>query len=235
VENDSPLNSCGELAHRFPHPLGSSCPAHAYSRHMEPFEIEGAALEFYRRAGVDPERPIGVLRLLMACPDIDVEFCPRLHRPAKLIVAPDGRMRIQLRSTDSAIALSWRAGHETGEALLVRSRCVSPHIEQYADNLAGAIVAPMPALRALRARAGSDFARIAGALRTSQTIAALRYGEVFDEPLAVILPGRVKRRGPVDGLPSDAELRRIVRAGGCREALVVPLADARARSVVIAN
>lgn len=201
---------------------------------MESYEIEGAALEFYRRAGVDPERPIGVLRLLMQCPDIDVEFCPRLHRPAKLIVAPDGRMKIQLRSTDSVIALSWRASHETGEAILARARCTSPFVEQYADNLAGAIVAPMPALRALRARAGSRFDLIAGALRTSQTIAALRYGEVFDEPLAVVLPGRVKRRGPVDGLPSDSELRRIVRAGGCGEARVVPLFDARSRAVVIA-
>ena len=171
------------------------------------------------------------MRLLMACPEIDIEFALKAPVPAMIVMRPDGTATMRVRSTLPPLALAWGVFHELGEWLLARATCTSEFIEQYADNVAATLIAPVPAMRRLRHAYGFDLPRVATALRTSQTIAALRWGEVFDEPLAVVMPTRVKRRGPLT-LPGDGELRRIVRAGGCEGGLVWTLDDARGRSVV---
>jgi hypothetical protein len=74
---------------------------------------------------------------------------------------------------------------------------------------------------------------MASALRVSGTLAALRVGEAVGAPVAVIAPGRIHVRGPEEFVwPSEAELRRLARAGA--DGLVrVRLADDPRRVVLV--
>lgn len=53
--------------------------------------------------------------------------------------------------------------------------------------------------------------RVARMFGVTQVMLALRVGEALHVPVALVGACMIRRRGPVDHLPSDAELTRIVR------------------------
>lgn len=199
---------------------------------IEPFEIEGAALALYRQAGLDPSSSPSPGQLAMALPDIDVEFVLRASQPA-MIRSFRGRATIRILATATPSAQAWFLAHELGEWVLRGMRVQHEAIEHFADAVGAAIIAPRPAVLAMRTRFDDDLERTARAMRITQTVAALRWGEVFGRPVAIVERHRVKARGAFDA--PDRELRRIAAAGGGAGMRALPITDTRGRVVLLGD
>ncbi len=193
-------------------------------------EIEGECDALYRRAGVDPERDPGPLNLAFSLPGVRVRFVRGLTSRGSVMRDGSGHL-IELRSGQSPIALEFAAGHECGH--IARESHHDDDPERACDQIAAALIAPRPAMFLLRLAFGLDLPRIARTLCTSQTVVARRFGEVFDEPCAIVSPGRVMRSH--DGFPDDSELRRIVVAGGVAGVRVIHLTDTRRTAFLLGD
>lgn len=202
---------------------------------LDAADIEGDALDIYRQADTDPEDPPGTIHLARRHPDVDIEFAIKLRFPA-LYIAPandNARGLIRVRTGASRVAMEFRVGHELAE--MRYRRLVVEHIERLCNNLSAALILPRPYMMLARLACGLNLPRISGSVNTTQTITALRWGEVFDdEPTAIVEPHRIRRRGP-DTLPPAREIHRIVAAGGCAEMRVVPLTDHPGRVFLVAR
>ena len=177
----------------------------------EQYEVEGVGLDLYTRASLDPARDTGGILLARAL-GFEVVFTPRLDCRARLVVVP--KPVIQLRAAIAPAGAEYDAAHEIPHWYFDKHACGDPRLERACDRVAVSIVAPAPAMFRMRAVFGYRIDLIAAALGTSETIVALRWGEVFyDEPVAVITPRGIRRSGPEMGA-DDATLRRIARAGG---------------------
>lgn len=183
----------------------------------EAHEFEGAAIDLYRRASLDPAREAGALRLASAL-DIDVRTAPmRAH--ARVAVNDNA---IELRRGQPLAAMGFWCGHELGHWTLRRFACGDDRVEHVCSSIGSCIVVPRPALYLMRAVMGYDVPRIARTLATTERLIAMRWGVAFEEPVAIIERTRVLRSGPSMNA-SDADLRRIVRAGGAEGARLVRL------------
>lgn len=178
----------------------------------EQLELEGIADAAYAEAKQDPEQP-NVVRLARALLGADaIQRGPRpISAPAALFRV-GGEWRILLaRSLPKAYAL-FAVGHELGHWLLRRHGVQVDDEERAADYLGGALLAPRRAFLAARRVVGDDFAELAETFSTTETGAALRLGEVLDQPLAVVAPQRVRVRGPEEWIwPDEGTLRRWAR------------------------
>jgi hypothetical protein len=189
-------------------------PAGGASRDMrgEQLELEGIAEAAYAEAKLDAERP-GVVRLARALlgPDA-VQRGPRpVASPAALFRVGDAWRILIARSLPRAYAL-FAVGHELGHWLLRRHGVQVDDEERAADYLGGALLAPRRAFIAARRAVGDDLAELAEAFSTTETGAALRLGEVIEQPLAVVAPQRVRVRGPESWVwPDESTLRRWAR------------------------
>jgi len=175
-------------------------------------ELEGIAEAAYRDAGLDPEKP-HVMRLARALLGQEAILRgPRpVHGPAALARVGDSWRIVVARNLDPLYAL-FAVGHELGHWLIARHRLGLEDEESAADYLAGALLAPRPAFVGARRRLGEDLRALAQAFGTTETGAALRVGEVFRTPLAVVAPSRVRVRGPEDwSWPSEPTLRTWAR------------------------
>ena len=189
---------------------------------LESFEIEGAAIALYERAGFDPAKAVDPTRLALNLPEFHVEFAQHMRRPAQLVPGAESRWVLRIRQNATPKQRRWLAGHELGESVIAGTQSKSHNVERYANNIGAALCIPRPAMHALRYTMGDDFEAIAAETKLTQTIVTLRFGEVYGSSVAILLPGRVKRVGH---LPSDAELRKIAKAGGCRGVRAVQLTD----------
>jgi hypothetical protein len=197
---------------------------------MEPFEIEGHAVALYERAGYDPSKPVDPTRIALALPEFDVEFATDMKRAAQIVSAGAGRWSLRIRQSATPLQRRWLAGHELGESVLVGTRTHSEYIETYANNIGAALCVPRPAMHALRHSIGPDFIALAAHTKLTQTILALRWGEVFGSAVAILMPGRVKRVGH---MPPDHELRKIAKAGGCRSVRAIRFTDSSRIALVV--
>jgi hypothetical protein len=169
------------------------------------------AVSLYRQGGVDPARNPGAINLAIAL-GMRVRLVPSL--PVRALVHPGEPVVIELRRQLAPAGREYDCGHELGHVANDCFACADVRLERACDQIAVSIVAPRPAMFLLRAVFGYDVPNLAATLETSDLIAALRWGTVFDESVAVILDrGGVRRSGPPIAL-SDLALRRIARAGG---------------------
>jgi hypothetical protein len=100
------------------------------------------------------------------------------------------------------------------------------------DALAARLLAPRPAFeRALR-ESGVSYTKLARWFGCTETFAALRYGEVTDEPLVVVAPATVRVRGRSFSWPSEPELRSLVKAPALPGLRKARLGDAPARVAI---
>lgn len=111
-------------------------------------------------------------------------------------------------------ALSWERrefaiAHELAEWHLRHEDYREPDVEQVADRLAAALVAPRERFARLL-REDRRFPVVARQLRATESLCVLRAGEVTGEPLALVAE-RVRVRGEPWGWPeTEEEIRRLV-------------------------
>jgi hypothetical protein len=84
--------------------------------------------------------------------------------------------------------------------------------EDECDALAACLLAPRPAVELLLRQGVSTYPKIATWFGCTETFAALRYGEITDEPLVVVAPASVRIRGREWSWPAEKELRGLVKA-----------------------
>jgi hypothetical protein len=183
-------------------------------RGLEQLEFEGIAEGLLREGGQeDDDAPrLGQLAIALLGPGA-VEYAPiRLPGDGALIRIHDS-WRVYLRRGLPIERRAFALSHELAEWWLrVREHYVGEDIENAANGIAAAIMAPRRAFaRSLREH-GHDFAELAADFRTTETHVALREAELTRMPRAVISPRLVRVRGPEEWIwPEEAVLRRWAR------------------------
>lgn len=180
---------------------------------MDATEVEGLAVEFYRRLGLDPEQPVDTFRLARKLLGADAieRGTNMIGMPAKLFVA-NGQRRIAVSRKLPLEYAKFYAGHELGHVVLDEIGYREDDSEHVCDTFGAALMAPMPAVRAMLRAFGRDHAAIADEVCSTQTWAALRVAECLGIPRAIITPAKLYVRGPdaFEWGPED-ELRRLAK------------------------
>lgn len=170
--------------------------------------IEVEAARLYRVAGLDYWRGAAVGELVRGLLGGDaLRTAPASALPADGVIARvHGRWFIYVREglRDARFVALHELAHWALGAGATETEC---------DRLAAALLAPRPAFdRAIRElgprRSYTGLARWFG---STETAAALRYGEVTGEPLVVVAPASVRVRGAAYSWPSEPELRGLVK------------------------
>lgn len=197
-------------------------------------DIEGAAVEAYRRAGLDPAEPAPTPRVarLLFGPGV-------IQRPRLRLVGLgascflDGVPKIMVRPNLPEEVVNFVVGHELAH-ILVGDMSNDPENEARCNYLGGALMAPAPAARALFRWASLNIKQIADAACGTQTWAALRIGEATGMPTAAVSPAFVRVRGPETWVWGNEEQLRAV-ANGRRHlpgVAKVKLSDGRGRAAL---
>lgn len=160
------------------------------------------ATTLYELAGFDPTSPTLVLALARAV----VRLVPD-HGPARLVRSVRGAITVPLHLPDAA--LQFEVARELARwFLLVHAEEDEPSLDAL-HRLAAAIVAPAPAFRRAASR-GRKLPRLARLFCCTESLVALRLGEVLGVEVALVSPSSVRWRGPARALPREAhEARRL--------------------------
>lgn len=150
------------------------------------------------------------------------------------LVTMNGAPRIYVSSRLGPARQAFVILHELAHHALGAREHGGPELEQLCDGIAAALLCPRGAFRAAVCRHGLDWAQLALDFGTSCSVAALRYGEVMGEPLALVAPRSVRVRGAAWTWPDERGMRRLARHGGPGLARAVLPDDAR-RVVLVAG
>lgn len=178
-------------------------------------------MEFYERLGVDPATPTSTFRLakLKLGPDAIERAAQLVGAPARLFTVR-GEQRIAVNRRIPVAYQLHAVGHELGHLVLEENGYREDDVESVCDAFGAALLAPMPAVRALLRAFGRDHEAIADEVVSTQTWAALRIAEVLGIPRAVLTPQRVYARGPETfEWCAEEELRRLAKARSMRPGL----------------
>jgi hypothetical protein len=194
-----------------------------------PEELEGVALALYRQAGLDadaPTDPVDLAERLLG------EGCVRLVHSGALpgtaaLARVAGDWRIYVRSRASATRQRFAVLHELGHFALGASAS-----EEACDAVAAALLLPRPAFRAAARELGADWPALAARFGCSESAAALRWGEVIGDPLALVAPLTVRVRGLPWGWPPHEHAIRELAAGPRPGLASTRLRDDRRRLVL---
>lgn len=199
-------------------------------------DVDCEASVLYQRAGLDlddvPAASLLARRLGAQVRRVDGVL---VRRGDACKVMLHGVVVLCVRRHLTAEALRFAICHELAELRLAELDYREVDVEDVADALGAALACPRDAFRgAVREHGREAYAQLALDFTTSQTCAALRVGEVLDEPLAVVAPRRVRVRGGAYEWPDERELRRCARVAtpGLRRA---ELTDDRRRVVLLVN
>lgn len=197
---------------------------------MEPSDLEAAAESVFRLAGQAVGRCSPVR--LANCLGINVVSVPNLRQAGCLAMV--GHVpTIAFRASLDAPRRAHVVGHELGHWVLSREGVRdSQWTEDWCDYIGGALVAPRPAIRRAFAAFGTAFSPIAASFRTTETLVALRMGEVTSQSVAVVAPQRVRARGDAVW-PAEDTVRAWARRPGPGISSV-RLQDDRKRVVLMA-
>ena len=180
---------------------------------MDSTEVEGLAVELYERLDFDPARPIDTFRLArkLLGPDA-IERGTALVGVGAKVFTVRGQRRIAVSRKLAVEYAQFFVGHELGHIVLDGLGYRENDVEQLCDQFGAAVMAPIPAVRAMLKAFGRDHEAIADEVCSTQTWAALRIAEALRVPRAIITPQRVYARGPDEFAwgPEDS-LRRLVR------------------------
>jgi IrrE N-terminal-like domain len=176
-------------------------------------DVEALAIDFYRRLKFDPERPVDTFRLARTLLGTDAieRGTALVGEPAKVFTVR-GRRRIAISRKLAAEYSQFYVGHELGHIVFDELGFRDETIEQLCDMFGAAVMAPLPAVRAMLRVFGRDHAALADEVCSTQTWAALRIAEALGTPRAIVTPKRVYARGPEDFVwGPERELRRLAR------------------------
>lgn len=183
---------------------------------------------------LDPERPVDTFRLarLRFGPGAIERGTSLVGVPAKLFVV-NGRKRVAV-SRRLAIEYQQHAvGHELGHDLFDEIGYREDDLERMCDLFGAAVMAPIPAVRAMLRAFGRDHAAIAEEVCSTQTWAALRIAETLGMTRAIITPQRVYARGPEEFVwGSEHDLRRMARSSARPGIVRAKLTDDPRRVVI---
>ena len=162
---------------------------------MTPLEIEGEAELMLRQCSADDAEPPAILLLAKRVLGTAVEAVHARALPGDGALATvNGCRRIYVRSGLSAVRLRWAVAHELGHLVLgLDSSCREN--EDSCDAFAAAILAPRRAFTMALRDAGPSFGKLARRLQSTESLVALRLGELTGCPLALLTPERVRVRG----------------------------------------
>lgn len=177
-------------------------------------DIEGEAEAAYRAAGLELDEgvtPIWLAKRLLG-PDAVVGVASLMQPGGGCLVRVHGQPRIYYRARLPPALRDFVIGHELAHALL--GERVGDEAEAACDAFAAAVIAPRRAyLAALRAY-GVRFTKLARAFATTESLVALRLGEVTGEPVALLAPHSLRVRGSECAWPSEPELRSVLPRSG---------------------
>jgi IrrE N-terminal-like domain len=189
---------------------------------------EGAADELRARAGLELDEACGPIALARRL-GLRVEEVSGMLGLGALVRVHDERRIMVRRGLPPAIR-SWVVGHEL--AHFVRgSTCGwnGRDDEERACHYIGAALQMPRRVFAAATREGGTWAMLAERFKTTETAAAMRFGEVRGEPLAVVCPHRVYARGPEEWIwPDEPTIRQWARSPRNRSGIAVSrLSDPR--------
>lgn len=181
---------------------------------MEQLELEGIAEAVLREGDQEGDDVPKIGPLVTTLLGVgSVEYAPiRLPGDGALVRIHDN-WRIFVRRGLPIERRAFAIVHELAEWWFrVRERYAGADIEDAANYVAAAIMAPRRAFtRALRAH-GPNFIELASTFRTTETHVALRQAELAGLPRLVVSPALVRVRGPEDWVwPDESVVRRWAR------------------------
>jgi len=200
---------------------------------VEPQEIEGEAEAMLRSAAMDPREDVPMARLARVL-GVEVVRSSAAPFPGNAALVRFGAVwRVYLRCRLSTTQARFAVAHELAEWWLRRRGYAGENVEEVANRLGAALIAPRPRVARL-ARFIPTFAELAAELESSESLAALRVGEATGEPIALVSPSRVRVRGDAWSWPPEAELQR-ARRGAVPRGLVKVELEERGRVVLRAD
>ncbi len=167
----------------------------------------------YRHAGLeqtDGVAPSALISALLGAGSIRWLGHPWIPEGGSLVRVGD-RWRVYLRRDLPLAQVRFVALHELAHWALGPGAT-----EDECDALAARLLAPAPAFERALCETGPSYTRLARWFGCTETFAALRYGEVTEEPLVVVAPANVRIRGREYSWPSEPELRGLVRGRAVR-------------------
>lgn len=177
-------------------------------------EIEGRAEEFRKAHGAQPRESIVTLaRRALGPSSVSTAMHSGVVVNDAALVWEYGSPKILVRPKLGAQPwrIAWGVAHELGELILGRAGYRESNVEQVANGLAAALLMPRAEFSAAYAAHGFDLATLAGEFCAPQGAAALRIGEVTDEPVGLVTASRVHRRDALERLPDDEMLYQLSR------------------------
>jgi hypothetical protein len=167
---------------------------------------DAEASAIYRLAGADLYNPPGGAQLArMLLGDDAIRVTPGMYREAEYSGA---HRAILVRRGLCVVDLNFLICHEAVEWYCDFIEYQEPNREWFCNAVAARLVAPREAVRAaLRVTPGKP-ANLATWFCVSQTVAALRIGEVTGRPLALVTPEWITVRGDEFAWPEEPVLRR---------------------------
>jgi hypothetical protein len=176
---------------------------------LTPEEIEGSVEATYRRAGLEldePAHPVDIAEALLG------EGCVRGVHAGALpgagsLARFQGRSWIFFRSSLPVVRLPFVVAHEIGHFVLGAE---AP--EWACDAFAGALLAPRRAFMRATQELGADWSALSRRFGCTESWAALRWGEVIGEPLALVAPVTLRVRGEPYGWPEEPTKLRALAA-----------------------
>ncbi len=193
-------------------------------------DIEGEAEGILEAEGFTLDEPPDVealARCIVGCACV-VE-ARGLRVPAQYVHAT---RTIQLRPGMSPRRRRYVLAHELAERHLVLHCYEREDVERLADGIAAAIVLPRRAVQDAVRGVGRHLLELSELLGASQSVVALRLGEVTGSPLALVTPRHVHVRGEEFGWPDEEGLRRLARGALPAELERVEVTDAVRRVVL---
>ncbi len=175
--------------------------------------FEGVAVAEYERHDLDPSEPQSTIVLARKKLGPGSVVRPAWMTLPAALYRQNGVQHIALRRGLAIEYALFFCGHELGHILLEEAGYREDDIEAACDYLAGALMAPRPAMRNLQRNFGWDYEKIADAVCSTQSWAAMRLSEVTGRPMALVTPQRVRVRGDEWGWPTtEDQIRQLAKA-----------------------
>lgn len=186
-------------------------------RHMlDPADAEGIAVDLLTRAGYDPTDRPGARAIAARLHGFGcIERWPGLAtRGPAWSCTVHGCVRIVLRGGLAPEHRNFAIAHELAELELRRLGYLDEDLEEASDAIGAALVAPRRAFAVVLREIGADYAALADAFVATESLVALRMGEVTGEPMVLVTPQRVRVRGATFEWGDEGDVRAAARRAG---------------------
>jgi hypothetical protein len=176
---------------------------------IDPEDLEGEAEAAYRAAGLDiadSVEPIWLARQLLGG-DAVVGVHSLMQPGGGCLVRVHGKPRIYFRSRLPQQRRDFVIAHELAHHLLGERAGDEHETETACDALGAMLIAPRRAFQEALRWYGERFPALAEHFASTESLVALRFGEVTRVPLALVAPRSVRVRGERCEWPNEATLR----------------------------